>query len=247
VDRPQLAPLPDAFAATVASLHRVAERLVAPARKPDNEISLRATPGGFGTPTFEFEGAQHGVRVEGGELVHSEGPAERRAPLTSLAAAATAVAGLLPPDTELDDEPLAIDPGASRALGAWYGFAESLLATLAEEADKADAATIPRLWPEHFDIAIELGDESAGLRANYGASPGDADHGEPYLYVGPWTATVTGALWNARGFSGAELGYSELLAVADPRATALDFLRDRRNDLTRANINASPPTTEEAQ
>jgi hypothetical protein len=231
MDSSTLAPLPDGFASTVASLHRVAERLVAPARKPDNEISLRATPGGFGTPVFEFEGSEHQVRVEGAELVHAEDGAERRAPLTSLAAAAEAVAGLLPAEAELDEEPLAVDPLASRALGAWYGFAESLLAALVDGATEADAATIPRLWPEHFDIAIELGDESAGRRANYGASPGDGDHDEPYLYVGPWTAQVSGELWNARGFKGAELGYSELLESADPAATAIQFFRDRRDAL----------------
>ena len=47
--------------------------------------------------------------------------------------------------------------------------------------------------------------EAAGQRANYGASPGDEDHAEPYVYVGPWTAEVDGELWNATGFTGAEL------------------------------------------
>jgi len=229
-----LEPLPDAFAATVASLHRVAERLVAPARKPDNEISLRATPGGFGTPAFEFEGTEHQVRVEGDELIHRGDGAERRAALTTLTAAAEALVDLLPPDAELDDEPLTVDPAASRALGAWYGFAESLLAELGEEASEADAATIPRLWPEHFDIAIELGDEAAGLRANYGASPGDEDHDEPYLYIGPWSAAIEGELWNARGFRGAELGYGELSAASDPASTAIEFFRARRDALAEA-------------
>ena len=51
-----LAPLPEAFAATREALHRVAEQIVAPARKPHNEIALTPTPGGFGTPPFEYEG-----------------------------------------------------------------------------------------------------------------------------------------------------------------------------------------------
>ena len=42
-----------------------------------------------------------------------------------------------------------------------------------------------QLWPEHFDLACEIGDADAGTRANYGASPGDAAIPEPYLYVGP--------------------------------------------------------------
>src|SRR6188472_898209 len=113
-DPPRLNPLPDSFAATVASLHRVAERIVAPSRKPDNEIALEATPGGFGTPVFEHDGFRHQVRVDGAELVHAEGAAERRAPLNSLATAAGAVSGLLPAGAELDDQPLAVDPAASR-------------------------------------------------------------------------------------------------------------------------------------
>ena len=228
---PALGPLPDGFAATVEALHRVAERIVAPARKPDNEISLRATPGGFGTPAFEFEGTEHQVRVEGAELIHTAGEDERRAPLDSLATAATAVSELLPIGAELDDDPLGIDEDSSRVLGAFYAFAAAALAELVAEAGAADVATQPRLWPEHFDLAIELGSEADGVRANYGASPGDESHGEPYLYVGPWTAKVSGELWNARGFPGAELGYSELLAAADPAAAAVDFFRGRRDAL----------------
>jgi hypothetical protein len=49
---PRLGTLPVAFPATVAALHRVAEQVVAPARKPEGEIALTTTPGGFGTPVF---------------------------------------------------------------------------------------------------------------------------------------------------------------------------------------------------
>lgn len=229
-DRSHLDALPDGFAATVASLHRVAERIVATARKPDNEIALEATPGGFGTPFFEHGGIRHQVRVEGAELVHAEGEGERRAPLESLGVAAKAVAELLP-DDELDDEPLAVDPASARALGEWYGFGAAILTQLLATATTADAATPVRLWPEHFDIAIELGPDEEGARANYGASPGDADHPEPYLYVGPWTAEVEGELWRASGFKGAEMAYSELLAARDPGTTALDFFQTRKDAL----------------
>ena len=77
-ERPATAPLAGDVPATVAALHRVAEDIVAPARKPDNEIALYATPGGFGTPVFEYDGARQQVRVEGAELV-------RRATATSAA------------------------------------------------------------------------------------------------------------------------------------------------------------------
>ena len=94
----------------------------------------------------------------------------------------------------------------------------------------ADASEI-NLWPEHFDIAFEAGSEDAGARANYGASPGDDDHDAPYVYVGPWTAPTDGELWNATGFNGAELGYSELVDAEDQRAAALGFLERRREAL----------------
>ena len=96
-------PLPDGFAAAVGALHRVAEEVVAPARKPDNEIALAATPGGFGTPVFEWEGALQQVRVEGASLVY-----ERR-------------------------EPLDVDPEAAEALADWYAFGDDVLRALGGE------------------------------------------------------------------------------------------------------------------
>ena len=68
--------LPEGFTAAVGELHRVAEEVVAPARKPANEIALQATPGGWGTPPFAWEGSIQQVRVEGATLVY-----ERREPL----------------------------------------------------------------------------------------------------------------------------------------------------------------------
>jgi hypothetical protein len=226
-----LKPLPPDFATTVASLHRVAEEIVAPARKPDNEIALQATPGGFGTPPFEFKGRERQVRVHGDELVYRVGRDERRTTITSLKAAGTLVDELLPADSYLDDRPLDVDGVAADALAAWYALGASVLEELVAEADPGDDASEVNLWPEHFDIAIELGPEAEGIRANYGFSPGDEEHAEPYIYVGPWTAEVAGELWNATGFPGAELSYAELLAADDPRAAAIDFCRVRKQAL----------------
>jgi two-component system CheB/CheR fusion protein len=78
--------LPESFPTTRDALHRVAEELVAPARKPQNEIALGQTPGGFGTPEFEFEGRRTQVRVERDELVLARDGDEDRAVLTSIAA-----------------------------------------------------------------------------------------------------------------------------------------------------------------
>ncbi len=203
----RLEPLPDSFAETRAALHRIAEAVVSPARKPDNEIALRYTRGGFGTPFFEEEGADCQVRVEHGELVRQRGREETREPLPG------------------------VEPAAATALGDFYGFACSALEELRAEESEGDPSLV-QLWPEHFDIAFELGSEAKGQRANFGASPGDEDHEEPYLYVGPWTAEVSGDLWNATGFRGAELTYSELLEAEDQRRAALAFFAERYRALT---------------
>src|SRR3954454_25038866 len=90
-----LSPLPPTFAATVAALHRVAEQIVAPARKPDNEVALEATRGGFGPPPFDHDGIAQQVRVDGAELVHTAGGHEKRAALTTLEDARRLVADLV--------------------------------------------------------------------------------------------------------------------------------------------------------
>jgi len=206
--------LPENFAATVSALHRVAEEVVAPARKPDNEIALEATPGGFGTPPFEWEGARHRVRVEGTELVRETDGREER-------------------------EPLGVDPEGARVLADWHRFGTEVLERLRGEAHVSEAPTEPILWPEHFDVAIEMGVEAKGRRATYGFSPGDENHREPYAYVAPWASQPLGDLWNAHGFAGAELGYAALLTAEDPGLEALRFMGDRRDALEQAN------TTEE--
>jgi len=205
----RLVPLPPTFADTRIALHKVAEAVVSPARKPDNEIALRYTRGGFGTPFFEQGGADCQDRVEHGELVRQRGAGERREPL---------------PDVEV---------AAASALGDFYGFACSVLEQLRADEPEGDPSLV-QLWPEHFDIAFELGSASAGRRANFGASPGDDQHEEPYLYVGPWTVEVSGELWNATGFNGAELSYSELIEAGDQRRVALDFMRTRFRALREA-------------
>ncbi len=228
----RLSPLPNTFAATRAGLHRVAEELVKPARKPQNEIALTQTPGGFGTPPFEYEGAQIQVRVDGTELVLERDGAERRAELESLAAGGELLGPeLLPDGVPEDTSPLGLDLEAAAVLAEFYAFAADVLdgfrGSLSGDSEPSEAI----LWPEHFDIALEAGSESEGQRANYGASPGDDEHAEPYLYVGPWTAKPAGELWNATGFPGAELSYAELTASSEPSADALTFLETRFESL----------------
>lgn len=226
----RLVPLPISFASTVSSLHAVAEHVVAPARYEANaKIGLRYTRGGFGTPFFG-DGRQ--VRVEAGHLVVETGGGSTpplRASLRVLGEAqrVAGVSGKAPevftPTTSGDpDQALSIDPDAAEALGDWYGFCASVLEQLRAEAPDA---TPVQLWPEHFDLATDLGDDAAGCRANYGGSPGDDTHAEPYLYVGPWTPRRDD-FWNEA--FGASLSYADLLEADDQRGVALDFLRTGR-------------------
>jgi hypothetical protein len=226
----RLGPTPATLTETRESLYAVGEQVASKAREHANgKIALRYTRGGFGTPFF---GDDVQVRVEGTELVVQEGADERRAAITTLRAAGELIgAHLLPDDLELDDAPLALDAGAARFLGDWYGFAYSVLEELRAGADAALEPSRVQLWPEHFDASVELGSEAGGRRAGYGASPGDGEHPEPYLYVTPWSPPPDGELWNATAFRGADLPLAELLDADDQRTTALDFLRARLDAL----------------
>jgi hypothetical protein len=224
-----LPPLPAAFAETREALHRLAVYVISPAQRLQNgEIILRATPGGFST--FAFDGRVIGV--DGADLVMDGA----RHPIGSLSDAAR-LAGIAPDvaqQEEFDvprygdlDEPLAVDAAAARALGAWYTFATEVLDDLRADAGLADDASIVRIWPEHFDAAIDLGDAGANRRATYGASPGDRNHAEPYLYASPWAGRVD-AFFDDPGFEGAARTHRQLAAEADPRGAALAFLRAAR-------------------
>ena len=216
-----LRPLPSTFAPTRDALHAVAEHILAPCRyQATGHIGLRPAYRGFGTPNGERE-----VRVEADVLVDGE----RRERLSTLRAAAAflaitpgAPAGVYTPATPLDlDAPLDVDADAAGALGDWYGFCGDLLDAMIGAASADDHPDEVQLWPEHFDIATSLGPE--GARANYGGSPGDADHAEPYLYIGPWSMQGRDAdFWNEP--FGASLPYAALLDGVDARA----FLRQGR-------------------
>ncbi len=223
----RLTPVPATLVETRLALHRLAEHVLTPARQAVNgKIAMRYVSGGFGSPLF---GDDIQARVDGTELVVDSPQGERRAPITTLAAAAGHVGVSL----DVEDEPLAVDESASRFLGDWYGFTASVLEQLRAEAGPELEASRVQLWTEHFDLATELGAEAGGVRAGYGGSPGDELHPEPYFYVVPWNAErATGDGWNASGYSGAELSYAQLLAADDQREAALDFCRSRLRALT---------------
>jgi hypothetical protein len=209
--------------------HTVAEHVLAAARYAvEARIGLAAAPGGFGIPP---ESACRPARVEGRQLVVGTPDDARTEPLTTVAAAAAALgieAGappVYPPVTPLaPDAPLDVDDAAAQVLAAWFGLSWSVLTEL--------GASVT-LWPEHFDAATVVGDEERGQRGTYGASPGDAEHPEPYLYVTPWAEVRADAYWNDETFHGASLGYRDVAAAPDAVAAVTAFYAKGRALLTR--------------
>jgi len=203
-------PDPAAIAMTRLALHGAAELLLAgPQHRTHGTIRLRIVPGGFATV------AGPEVRVDGREVVAGD----RRAALagTTYAAAGAEVgieagapvgvyhegSGAAP------GEHVDADPAVAGYLADCFATGDAALRRLAPE-------LTPVLWPEHFDVGIQL-DE-----VNYGVSPGDSDHRRPYAYVGPWTPRE-GDFWNAP--FGA-LRYADELP--DAAAVAAFFAEGRR-------------------
>lgn len=238
---PVLVPIADldAFIATRASLHTLAEHVLAPARhRVTGRIGLRAAEGGFGTPPFGD--APDAVRVVGTDLVIDHGTNERVVPITTVGAAAAAVgitpgapAGVYTPVTPLEPaRALTVDPAAAEALARWYSFGAAALETLRSEADARDAPSEIQLWPEHFDLGFDVGDEARGARGTFGASPGDSYHPEPYLYAQPWADMPDDAYWNEAAFRGAGCLYADLITASDALSAGLAFLRRGREILS---------------
>lgn len=230
-NRPPLPEVPSGYPAARDGYHRLAYSLVAEARRLANaKFGLRFTRGGFGTPFF---GDDEQVRVEHGRLVHQRRDEVDSSTITTLRAAADFL-GIEPGTAagEHDSPPLGDlgdDLGATAETGeflaAWFGFTWSVLEELRLTGGALDVDRT-QLWPGHFDPAIAMGDAEAGSRATYGASPGDAAHDEPYLYVGAWgEVDRTDPYWNETAFNGASTTYAALRDAEDPLAAAIAFFR----------------------
>lgn len=226
--------LPEGYAETVATIVQVAFFAIAPARYSANgKVGLRYTFGGCGTPFF---GNDVQVRIEGDRLVAQEGASVRSEQVTTVRAAAE-FCGVPyrpawgpkwhdpPPIPGNPDQLLPIDTAGVKSASEIIGFAFSVLEQLRLDALTRDPSRV-QLWPEHFDVAVELGDGDRGQRAGFGISPGYAKHAEPFVYVSPWEKShLKDPYWNADFFEGSILEYSQLLKANDQRETALEFLR----------------------
>jgi hypothetical protein len=198
----------------VTALHAVAEQVLAPARHAvDGKVRLRPAPHGVETPPFGPD--RRVVGLAGTELFDRTPSGERRAPVTTVRAAAAffavapgVPAGLWTPVSPVAaDDTLAIDPGSVAVLA---GLGEHGTVVL-------DSLT---LWPEGFDLA------TSGGRVNYGGSPGDGFIPVPYLYVAPFDRPDPARrddFWNAP--FGAALTYDRISGRDDARAFLLEGQR----------------------
>src|SRR3954451_681901 len=113
---------------TRASLHALAEQVIAPLRvqATGNEIALRPRPNGFGTPELPEGGW---VGTDGTDLVRVDADGAREtARITSLLDAAVFV-GLDAAASALTDTPLEVHAGAAEILAdVWASGEEALVA-----------------------------------------------------------------------------------------------------------------------
>ena len=178
-------------------------------------------PGGFGTPAF---GAEHRViRVSSGLLIlESTGSSATTRSIAIHGSSLAELAAFANVDLDVPfdvgtDTPeigdvnarLTFDGGYAVALGEWWGCGLQALDAVLDDLPAASAPGRARVWPEHFDLGIDVG-TADGTRVNLGASAGDEFSDECYLYVSPWGTARPGetSYWNAP--FGAALGRSRV-------------------------------------
>ncbi len=219
---------------TRRAIQRIATHILARARKAaDGEISLRVGLTGLATPAFGPD--REVLRFAGGHLVRErrvDGELRSR----SLRVVGSTLAELaefagVDLDANLDfghdapevgdrTTPIRFDESAADALLGWYQLGATALDRVL--IDARDPSVV-QLWPEHFDVAIDLA--TVGGRCNLGAAPADATCDQPYLYVGPHgeERPGEGSFWNVP--FGAQLSAERVHRGGDPVEAAVNFFR----------------------
>jgi hypothetical protein len=194
------APDPYILATTRGRLHGIGECLLAgPQRRAGGGLALRVTPGGFATT------GEPALRLDGTDLVIGE--RARVAVVGTFAALADALGVEFgAPADEYPDgsnesaaDDASLDPASARLIEDWFLLADAALRVLAPE-------VTPILWPEHFDVAIDLDGTT------YGASAGDSFHPAPYAYVSSQDRGGSD-FWNAP--FGAVRDHTQMGAIGD--------------------------------
>lgn len=232
---------------TRSELQRIATHIAARAQHPaTGRIGLRVSPGGFGSISYGDGNTR--LRMSGTTLIwesstskSARGISVEGATLRQLADFADVdlstefSAGSDTPPVGDVDAPLVLDPDGADQIAAWFDLTARALDVVVGTAPPWSDASIPQLWPEHFDVAIDLAFDPAApseRRVNLGGSTGDADHPVPYLYIGPWTTERPGdpAFWNAP--FGAVLDADHVDSADDRLSAAVEFFRSGLSMLT---------------
>ena len=66
----------------------------------------------------------------------------------------------------MPDVALAVNAAAAKALADWYALGAAVIDKVLESY-MAYEPSVLTIWPEHFDLAAEMGDKGGGTRANY--------------------------------------------------------------------------------
>lgn len=161
----------DAYTRTRRSLHGLAELVLAgPRYRQGGSIRLRVQPLGFRTRDEPF------VAMRGPLLVADDNAVDVDGLTFAQAAASIGLEASRLDDVYSDgpgvnpDDVIRVDPESVRQLAHALTVGDQALRLFQRSAD-------PILWPEHFDVAIEIGEST------YGVSPGDRYVGGPYAYV----------------------------------------------------------------
>ena len=210
--------------ATRQALHQVAEHVLSAVEYTAiGRIRLEPAPGGFQTLPLNDNGRR--IAVDGGDIVVIDGGEQRRAPLSTVRAAAE-FAGVEPGvkhdlyhiSTPFEpDAVLPIDADAAQSIADWFTLGTAALDTLATQIQPDDVPDVV-LWPEHFDLGITLD------QVNYGVSAGDGAIPDPYLYVGPYGGppAAEDPYWNV------PFGAARTITTIQSTADAVAFFREGR-------------------
>jgi hypothetical protein len=196
----------DAYTTTRRSLHGLAELVLAgPRYREGGTIRLTVQPEGFRTRDEPFV-AVHGYALIAGDLTVDVNGLTFAQAAARLGLEASRLDDVYSDGSKLDpDETIHLDPESVQQVAHALALGDRALRLFHGSAD-------PILWPEHFDVAIEIGE------VTYGVSPGDRYVDGPYAYVsrpGPFT----GEFWNA------PFGAAKPLAELDRATGIVDFFR----------------------
>ena len=238
--------LPKDYVTTRDALQLVAVHVIARRRyAATGRFGLRATPGGFGCPSFGGGLSHEVVRTDGTLLIRETVDDDYLRTMvypmdgSTLDFLSEVVGTMIDEpfsvgnDTpEVGDEHavLAVGDASASIVGAWFSDGTRAIDRIVGEIGPDATPSVTQLWPEHFDVGIDVA--VGPIRVNLGASAGDRFHDGPYVYVGPRSADRPGdaTFWNAP--FGALLGYDDVAHTPDPIATMTDFFR-RGLDLLR--------------